>query len=332
MRTRHITILMLALGMCFLVGFNAMAYGEESDNENIWEDDVREGRREHRGPPEEMIDRILERLGEDDPKRAKELAELRKQDTEKFHEKFREVMHEQFGKNGKDWKGRGDRRHDRGDKRRERGERGDRRYGRDDKRKGHGDRRGGEREGRQRDKKEKRGMGHGGGRSRGNWESRHDDYLKWLGENYPAEAEKLEKLKDKKPELYRRHLGLSMRKYGKIAEASKENPALAKVLKANLELNNKRDWLLRKIRKADDAEKEGLKAELKDVLSDKFDLIVKRKYLEYEQLAKKLESLKNQVKKSEEKVEKWKDAEFKSKNVESRLKELLSRKEKFKWE
>jgi len=123
-----------------------------------------------------------------------------------------------------------------------------------------------------------------------------------------------------------------MKKYGKIAEAAKENPALAEVLKENLKLNHQRRSLLRQIKKANDKEKTELVKELKDVLNKKFDLIVKRKQLEYEQLAKKLEELKKEVKSSEEKFEKWKDPDFKNKNVEARLKKLLGKQEDFKWE
>ena len=59
-------------------------------------------------------------------------------------------------------------------------------------------------------------------------------------------------------------------------------------------------------------------------------MIVKRKQIEYEQLSKKLEKLKEQVKRSEAEVEKWENV--KDKEVKQRLEELISRAEKFNWE
>ena len=61
----------------------------------------------------------------------------------------------------------------------------------------------------------------------------------------------------------------------------------------------------------------------------KFDLIVKRKQITYEQLRKELEELKERVKESEAEVEKWK--KVKSEKVNERLEELIGRTEKFNW-
>ena len=100
-----------------------------------------------------------------------------------------------------------------------------------------------------------------------------------------------------------------------------------------MELKKKRDELLGKIRAAtDEDEKKKLKEELEEVISDKFDLLVKRKQIAYEQLLKKLEELKEDIKKSEAEVEKWKDAKFKNESVKARVEELMSRTEKFKWD
>jgi flagellar motor protein MotB len=122
-----------------------------------------------------------------------------------------------------------------------------------------------------------------------------------------------------------------LKKYRRIFEAEKENPELAKVLKEDLELKEKRNKLLRRIRAStNDAEKKRLTKELEEVVSSRFDLIVKRKQIEYEQLSKKLEKLKEQVKRSEAEVEKWENV--KDKEVKQRLEELISRAEKFNWE
>jgi len=168
---------------------------------------------------------------------------------------------------------------------------------------------------------------------RGRMRERHAEYIEWLEKNHPEEAEKLAELREKKPELYMRHIALSLKKYGRIAEAAKGNPELAKVLKEDLELKKERDKLLRKITAAsDDGEKKESVEQLQEVIGSRFDLIVRRKQIEYEQLLKKLEKLRERVKESEAEVEKWKDAEFKNENVKVRLEKLISRKEEFGWD
>ena len=68
------------------------------------------------------------------------------------------------------------------------------------------------------------------------------------------------------------------------------------------------------------------------VVSSRFDLIVKRKQIEYEQLRNRLEKLKKEVEQREAEVEKWKDAKFKNESVKARLEELVSGAEKFQWD
>ena len=101
----------------------------------------------------------------------------------------------------------------------------------------------------------------------------------------------LKELKENQPKLYNRKLALSMKKYGRIAEASRENPALAAVLKEKSQLNERRDEMLRKLKTADEKRKPLLTEELKRILSEKFDVIVRQKELAYEKLKERLQSL-----------------------------------------
>ena len=159
---------------------------------------------------------------------------------------------------------------------------------------------------------------------------KHEEYLDWLKENYPQEAQELEKVRQENPELYMRRVMHSSRKYGRIAEAAKDNPELAAVLKEDLELKDERDEIVQKLRSAEGEETEALTAELKEIVSRRFDLIVKRKQLQHKQLLEKLEKLKKQVEESEAEAEKWEAT--KDEKVQSRLKELLERSEKFRWD
>jgi len=172
------------------------------------------------------------------------------------------------------------------------------------------------------------------GQEKGMWmREREADHLKWLEKNYPDDARKLAELKKKNPELYFKQLMHSMRAYGKIEEAEKDNPQLAEVLKSDLQLRREQDKLLGKIKDAaTEKEKKLLSEELEKTVSSRFDFIVKRKQIEYEMLLKRLEKLKEDVKKSESTVEKWKDQKFKNDAVKSRIEELLSQSEKFQWD
>ncbi len=310
MKTTYVTILVLAM-MVVLLTAPVPCGAAEKDRENIWSDEKPKPVAKQRQLTKETIKRIMSRLAETNPEKAEELEQLRKKDPEKFKLELRKIVRGQFSK-----------------RIRERGkERPGQRRGAPEAmaRPGGGPSRGG--------MPGMPGMGmHPGMRGRAmEMRKKHAEYLEWLKENYPKEVEKLAELREEKPELYMRRLGLNLKKYGRIAEAEKENPELAKVLKEDLELKEKRNKLLRKIRAStNDAEKKRLTKELEEVVSSKFDLIVKRKQIEYEQLSKKLEKLKEQVKRSEAEVEKWENV--KDKEVKQRLEELISRAEKFNWE
>jgi len=160
---------------------------------------------------------------------------------------------------------------------------------------------------------------------------RHGELLEWLEKHHPEEAGRLRDMRADRPELFERRMGLGLKKYGRILEAMRENPELAEVLKQDLELKQQRDELLREIETADDDERRELIGELEEVISSRFDLIVRRKQIEYEQLLRKLERLKKRVEESEAKVDKWKDTAFKKESVKARLEELVGETDEFKW-
>jgi hypothetical protein len=160
-----------------------------------------------------------------------------------------------------------------------------------------------------------------------------EEYMKWLKENYPDEATKLEQLKKENPDQYMRAMALSGMKYGRIFEASKENPKIAQILKEQLPLKEKRAELVRQIKAAtDEKQKKQLTADLEKVVAQQFDLIVKHKQLVCEDLAKKLTDLSKELDKKKADIEKWKNADFKNKKVKDRVNELLTETEKFEWE
>jgi hypothetical protein len=185
---------------------------------------------------------------------------------------------------------------------------------------------------RERSHRERRGEHGGPGRGM-RMRERYAEHLEWLEKNYPEEAKKLAELQKEKPELYMKQMAISLRKYRRIQEAEKDNPKLAKVLKEDLALKGKRNRLVRKIRaEENEDEKKKMTEELEKILNKRFDLILQRKQIAYEQLSEKLEKLKEEVKKSKESIEKWNDPKLKDEKVKTRLKELVTGEGKFRWE
>ena len=306
MKTSYGTILVLAAAVVML--FTALpCWAVESDEENIWSDDKPRYMSRRMELTEEVIERVMTRLAETDPEKAEELKRLRKKDPEKFKAEIRKAMRERFAKI----------------------------HGEQKRRKGATRSHSGEdkpsmvRGGRFRPAKKGARTGIGPAMRR----ESHAEYLEWLEKNYPQEAKKLAGLKGKRPEVYEERVGHSLRKYRRIFEAEKENPELAEVLKEDLKLKKKRDKLLRKIRRvSDNEERQELIGQLEQVISSRFDLILRRKQIEYKRLHKQLERLKERIKKSEAKIEKWKDPEFKNSNIEARIDELTAGIEGFKWD
>jgi hypothetical protein len=156
------------------------------------------------------------------------------------------------------------------------------------------------------------------------------EYTEWLEKSYPEEAKKLAESKEKDPNVYIQKFRISMEKYGKIWEASRENPELGEVLKEDLELKEKAEQLVRKIKSAGkEDEKKELTAQLEQTTGRQFDLLVKRKEIAYAQLLKRLEELKKHLEENKAEVTKWKEAKFKEENVKKRVQELISG---FKWD
>jgi hypothetical protein len=159
-----------------------------------------------------------------------------------------------------------------------------------------------------------------------NWRKiQREEFLEWLEKYVPKEAEELARWKDKEPNLYTQKYELTWRRYDRIYDMTRRNPELAKVLVADLQLQERQRELQNKYRNAEvEDEKNVLEAQLEVVVSDRYDLLVRQKQLEYEQLLRRLEALQNEVKASMKEIETWLDKGFKEKNVKERLEFLTS--------
>jgi len=161
---------------------------------------------------------------------------------------------------------------------------------------------------------------------------RQTEFIEWLEKNYLQQAKELATLKGQ-PDLYWKKFDLVRGKYWRIFEEEKRNPELAEVLKEDLELKERRDELLIRIKAAKtESQKKKLAAQLEEIVSQRYDLIVRKKEIAYERLLKWLEELKNRIKESRGEIAKSKDEEAKAENVKRRMRELTEGIPKFNWD
>jgi hypothetical protein len=255
----------------------------------------------------EQIEHLMERLRKAEPERAEELEKLRKDDPAAFKAELRKILRRRIGRQIRTRTEQGPGEHFGG--------------GREERAKMRGGREGPE----------------GGG-----WRSRSrgpripaemmDEYIEWLEENYPDEAKKLADMQQKNPDLYGTKLRLGFSRYRRIFEASRNNPELAEILKQDLDLKEQRRDLLRKIRTADKDHQKKLTEQLKGIVGNRYDLIVRRKQIEYEQMLERLKELQQEVQQKRGDLGNWKDADFKNRNVQDRVQELTGSAKEFKWE
>lgn len=164
-------------------------------------------------------------------------------------------------------------------------------------------------------------------------QERQAEFLKWLGEKVPKEARELAKLKDRDPDLYQKKYELARQKYGQISDTERRSPELAEILLADLKLQERRDELVGKIKAAkSETEKKKLNSQLEEVVSDRYDFIMRRKQMMYEWLLRRLEELQKQVNESKKEITKLRDEQVKTENVKERMKQLTEGTTKIKWD
>jgi hypothetical protein len=164
-------------------------------------------------------------------------------------------------------------------------------------------------------------------------QERNARFLEWLKTNYPAEEQALAKIKEGNPPLYLTALENVMKTYGYIFQAESENPELGAILKEDRELRRRSDELCARLRREkSDATRQALGAELTEIVSHRYDLIVRRKEISCEQLLKRLEDLQRQVTESKGDIALYKDPKVKQENVRQRIQTLTENKVRFKWD
>ncbi len=300
---------------------------QEQNYDDIWQDINRPDRKAWLSRlPEDKIDRILFAIERHAPERGQQLQQLREDDPDQFygelHDTVRDLMERHFDEmverhaeklNPRPEPGEEDfpapqvpdRFQGRGNRPETEGDRPDQHRGRKPRMQG-------------REMLKQR------------MENKQRQFLNWLEEQYPEQAEMLRQTLEENPDRYGEKLAQMAKKYGQIMSAEKDNPELAEILKTDLELKDQRDELLQEILAAEGSEREQLIEELREVISIRFDLIVRQKELQYENLRERLERLEHQLEKREAEVRKLE--EKKDDAVESRLSELVDETEQIDWD
>jgi hypothetical protein len=164
-------------------------------------------------------------------------------------------------------------------------------------------------------------------------QERNAKFVEWLKANYPSDEQALAKLKERDPQLYISSFDHLMKQYGYIFEADSSSQELGRVLKQDFDLRKREEELCRQIRnEKSEAKQQALGAEFQDVVAKRFDLLVRRKEIAYEQLLKKLDELQQQIRESKDEIGKWRDPKVKQENVKQRIKDRTGNKVRFKWD
>ena len=167
------------------------------------------------------------------------------------------------------------------------------------------------------------GQGPRGGRWREQLERQHDEFIQWLKENYPELEKGLTRLREDNPDEYFRRFLATRKKYESVRAMEKRHPDLAAVLKESIDLADDRDDLLREIHRVGNKQREKLIEELRDIVSRRFDLIVKKKKLQYRDLCRRLRQLQEELAGREQKLGELKAS--KKHTTAKRVEALLNR-------
>jgi len=163
-------------------------------------------------------------------------------------------------------------------------------------------------------------------------QERRAEFLAFLDKSVPKVAEELAKLKDRNPDLYTTKYDLARRKYDRAFEESRRNPDLAEILLEDLKLKERSEYLVTRIKATkSERDKKRLVAQLERVLSDRYDLIVRRKQMAYERFLHWLEELKKRIEKSKVEIIRAKKKEVRTENIKQRMKTLLEGNTEFGW-
>lgn len=250
------------------------------------------------GPPRQMelskerLDQLVKHISQGNGQREKQLRELYNKDRDKFWSEAKEFFRKQHEEGGLS----------------------------------EGDRRGGPGRGAR--------NGQSGSRSsrwREQLQKRHDDFIDWLKDNFPEVEKDLAQYREnQKPEEYFKRFSAVKDKYEHVMSTQRRNPELASVMKVEIELTDYRNELLNEFHRSDDKKRrKELVKQLTEVVGSRFDLIVRKKQLQFEELHRRLEKLQKELENREKELGNL--IESKDEATKNRVQTLLNPKQKVDW-
>ncbi|MFI4912589.1 MAG: hypothetical protein ACIAQZ_13060 [Sedimentisphaeraceae bacterium JB056] len=160
---------------------------------------------------------------------------------------------------------------------------------------------------------------------------RNEEFLEWLNENFPEQAEKLSLATEANPERAFRDMMPTVMMYRDIFETEKKNPELAALMKQDVELKQRRNEVVERLSITEGKEeREELAAHLEDIVAARFDLILEKRQMRFDELRQRLAELEEQIAKQQsdlQELSKQRDAQIKK-----RVDELMAEKEQMIWE
>ncbi len=160
---------------------------------------------------------------------------------------------------------------------------------------------------------------------------RNEEFLEWLKVNYPHQASEFEKANEANPERAFRDLMPVMMRYRGIFETEKKNPELASLMKKDIDLVDRQEEILRAIKSTEDGKgNEALTAELMTVVAARFDLILKKRQMRFDELKERLTQLENEIRKQEADLEEL--SKQRDEQTQKRVAELLADDTQIKWD
>ena len=152
------------------------------------------------------------------------------------------------------------------------------------------------------------------------------ELIAWLENHFPRQAEEL---KANPPPSAERIDHLFVR-YEPMMRAERSNPPLAEVMKEDFRVQMHRDELLMELQYAEGDERGAIVKAIEDLVAKRFDLIIRKRELQHEQLHRRLDLLQEELGKQKRELDALK--ETREHSVNARVKELLNSVETANWE
>jgi hypothetical protein len=152
---------------------------------------------------------------------------------------------------------------------------------------------------------------------------RRSDFIKWLEQYIPKEAEELNRLRSQSPELYVIKYDSVWQRYNSVFDKSQKNsdPNWSKNLVADLELEDQQNNLRMRLwdPRIPQNQRSEIESQLKEVIGKRYDINVEQKNIEYEQLLRQLNNLQALIQTKLKDLERWRDPNEKTKAVDDRM-------------